>query len=420
MKDQFKEHYEYSEDEVEKLWDNAYFVFDTNTLLNMYRYDQGTFKEYVKVLKELAKSKKLFLPNHVGEEFFRNRMKVIQDYKKSYDELLKMTAKFKEQLASKYRHHPFVDIQKLGQDINKALKPAEKEVKDKQSNHPDLIKEDGILVELTAIFSECTGEPFNDEEKSKIFKEGETRYEKKIPPGFKDADKGGDRQYGDLIVWKQMIAFAKENKKPIVFITADEKEDWWLLNEGERLMPLPSLKREMRLEAGVDFHAYTADYFLETYNTRNKSSIDMRAIEEVRKVRQIQDLMEPEDTYFKKHITFSNGSDERYELFVITISKFFEILDHVQHLVHDESYDMVSRLDYVESSMRTISRMIRAAGKVNNFHLRKVLSLLEKTEIIFKDQSLKASDEMLTKRLDAYSAEMNKMRRLLEREEYVS
>ena len=417
MKNQFKEHYQYSEQEIKKLWDDAYFVFDTNTLLNMYRYDQDTFKEYVKVLKELSGKKKLFLPNHVGEEFFRNRMGVIKEYKKSYDELLKMTDAFKGQLASKYRHHPFIDIKKLSDDINMALEPIEKEVKSKQSTHPDLIKGDSILRELTEIFSDCTGDSFSKEEKDKILKDGEDRYSKKIPPGFKDADKGGERQYGDLMVWMQILAFAKEKSKPIVFITADEKEDWWLLNEGERIMPLPSLKREIRLEAGVDFHAYTADRFLETYNERNKSNgVNKKAIEEVRRVRQIQDLMTSE----RERTTFSNGSDERYELFVITVSKFFEIIEHIQELLPEESEDVLARLERIDGLMRVVSRKIRASGKMNNFYLRKATDYLRRVQLIISDQSSEINDDPLCRRLDKYAEELSNMRRLLEHGEYIS
>lgn len=42
-----------------------------------------------------------------------------------------------------------------------------------------------------------------------------------------------------------MIKKAKDDGKPIIFITGDVKEDWWLNMDGKRLMPHPLLKREM-------------------------------------------------------------------------------------------------------------------------------------------------------------------------------
>ena len=53
-------------------------------------------------------------------------------------------------------------------------------------------------------------------------------------------------------------------------------------------MPLPQLKKEISDKAGVDFHIYTADRFLELYKT-DKKEIDDRTIEEVRKIRKSEE-----------------------------------------------------------------------------------------------------------------------------------
>ena len=50
-------------------------------------------------------------------------------------------------------------------------------------------------------------------------------------------------------------------------------------------MPLPQLKKEMREKAGVDFHIYTADRFLEFYDKK----IDKTTISEVRKIRELEE-----------------------------------------------------------------------------------------------------------------------------------
>jgi len=45
---------------------------------------------------------------------------------------------------------------------------------------------------------------------------------------FKDAkNKDGVRKYGDLIIWKEILRFAYENRKNIIFVTDDVKSDWW-------------------------------------------------------------------------------------------------------------------------------------------------------------------------------------------------
>ena len=60
--------------------------------------------------------------------------------------------------------------------------------------------------------------------------EGEKRYSKNIPPGYKDKGKGGLREYCDLIIWKEILGYAKEENKNVTFMTDDVKEDWWERN----------------------------------------------------------------------------------------------------------------------------------------------------------------------------------------------
>jgi hypothetical protein len=85
-----------------------------------------------------------------------------------------------------------------------------------------------------------------------------------------------------------MIDKAKESKKPIVLISGDVKDDWWLKRDGKRIMPLPQLKKEMLDKSGVDFHIYTADRFLELYKIPSQE-VDEKTIKEVRKIRELEE-----------------------------------------------------------------------------------------------------------------------------------
>lgn len=55
MKTTFKEYQKFTDEEYKKLWENCTFVFDTNILLNMYRYSRETVDAYFKVLDKLKK-----------------------------------------------------------------------------------------------------------------------------------------------------------------------------------------------------------------------------------------------------------------------------------------------------------------------------------------------------------------------------
>jgi hypothetical protein len=360
----FREYHQYSEKELKKLWEECVFVFDTNTLLNMYRYRHDTVDKYFKVLSELKKNDKLWIPHQVGYEFFENRITVITDYEKSYDEILIVLNTTKESIEKKYKkykNHPFLDWDEVKNKIDAGLEIVIQDIENKKENHPKLLDEDDILEKINILFQSCVGECYDDKKLSEIKKEGESRYSKKIPPGFEDSKKPEDKRFGDLILWKQIIDKAKELQKPIIFISGDVKEDWWLEKDGKKIMPLPQLKKEIFDEAGVDFHIYTADRFLEYYQQQYpKQSIDSKFINEVRKIREFEEKKinrvkrelfeyEPHERNLFMHREF----DETRHLF----TEIEMILKELIHLGNDEKY--LGELQYLSNHYVMIMARLR-------------------------------------------------------------
>ncbi|MFA5033206.1 MAG: PIN domain-containing protein [bacterium] len=288
MKKIFKEYHQFTEQEFKQLWKTCLFVFDTNTLLNMYRYSRTTVDAYFNVLNELKKKKQIWIPYQVGYEFYENRIDVISEYEKSYDDILSILGKAKSDMEVKYKDHPFLDLCKIKEEMNSGLSGVETKIKQAKNDHPKWLEKDEVLEKLNQLFEGTVGNNYNEKDLDRIKKEGKERYEKKIPPGFKDDKKPEDKKYGDFILWCQIIDKAQKCKKPIILISGDVKEDWWLEKDGKRLMPLPQLKKEISDKAGVDFHIYTADRFLELNKTRKKD-IDDSTIKEVRKIRELEE-----------------------------------------------------------------------------------------------------------------------------------
>ena len=69
----------------EKVWQNGVIVFDTNVLLNLYRYNEEARDELLKLMKSFQK--RLWMPYQVGLEFLANRVTVINWLHKGYEEL---------------------------------------------------------------------------------------------------------------------------------------------------------------------------------------------------------------------------------------------------------------------------------------------------------------------------------------------
>lgn len=78
----------------------------------------------------------------------------------------------------------------------------------------------------------------------KLCQEGEYRYKKKTPPGYKDEKKDGVSKYGDLIVWAETYQYAALNNKNIIFVTDDVKEDWWEKLDDGRILFRKELIKE--------------------------------------------------------------------------------------------------------------------------------------------------------------------------------
>jgi diguanylate cyclase (GGDEF)-like protein len=167
------------------------------------------------------------------------------------------------QFKNRYPKHSSADIERLTAGIQSVIEDAESSLKEEKSHYLKLYESDNILEEITELFDGKVGEPYPDEKLDKLYKEAERRYQNKVPPGYGDAKKPVPERYGDFIVWSQIKDYAGAQKKPIIFITDDAKEDWWLKHEGKTRGPRPELIQEMQDGAGVRFYMYASDRFIE-------------------------------------------------------------------------------------------------------------------------------------------------------------
>lgn len=147
-------------------------------------------------------------------------------------------------------------------------------------------EEDEILDKILTIFEGRVGEKIDDAELNVIKEEGKKRYDKAIPPGYKDDKKKKNQEddnnaYGDLIIWKQIIKYAKEKSVGIVYVTHDQKEDWWNIVKGKTIGPRIELRQEFMAETNQEFHMYSMNSFISTYNKINENPIDKSAVNEV-------------------------------------------------------------------------------------------------------------------------------------------
>lgn len=290
MKDSFHEYYAPDGAELEGLWKTAVFVFDTNVLLNLYRYTASTRDQLLNILESLKE--RAWVPHQAALEYQTRRVGVIAKQQRLYDEKAKAcetaVTKAKQSFNDVGKNrHPFIDADHFHKIFDECLATVVAELNEARDKHPDYIGDDQIRERISEIFTGRIGAPFSGSEVQTIILEGEERYKEKIPPGFEDDTKDGLGPYGDLLIWKEMLKHATETQRPMIFVTDDKKQDWWWKegDTGRTIGPRPELRKEMREIAHVAFYMYQADRFMEFAKKYVGTEVDDAAIKEAKSIR---------------------------------------------------------------------------------------------------------------------------------------
>lgn len=345
MKDLFPGHFKESEGHLREVWDTSLFVFDANILLNLYRYSDTTRSEFLRILDKVKN--RAWLPHRAAEEYFNNRLSVIDKQEKSYDDTTNSINSLRSDLENA-RQHPFVSSGIMDK-VSRVFEELCEELKNNKSVHTTRISNDEIKDALASIFENRVGSPFQKDKLEELILEGEVRYKQKIPPGFKDGSKSGDsevfvekcRKYGDLIIWSQIIDKSIESGKGVVLVTDDKKEDWWEKFKGKTVGPRPELVKEFKDRANNTFHMYQADRFLELARENLDEQVSDEVVEEVREVKR-------RDKLAHKRIR----EMEYLKIRKIEMSRLFEELDRSKHIImtyEEERRMLQQRLHELES-----------------------------------------------------------------------
>ncbi len=293
MRNLFPGFYKRSEEELSKIWQEGVFVFDTNMLLNIYRYTQKTRARYLEILDLLKQRNQLWIPHQVAHEYQDRRMSIIQGQIDAYTEvttILQSTAQKLEGTLGTYQNkHEFIHAGEIIEEVNSVIKKAKTTVtqsraRDKRE-YEALKKQDKLLEKLEELFQDNVGSAYTGEKQRELYKQAQERLELRIPPGWEDEDKRGYRRYGDIMLWFQLIDYARSQKKPIIFVTDDGKKDWWIRDsQGKPINPLPELIQEMFIEAGVLLHMYQGYNFIDVATQFFKLKAQPEIIKEAEKI----------------------------------------------------------------------------------------------------------------------------------------
>lgn len=257
-----------------EIWNHGPIVIpDTNVLLYLYRCSSSTSEFVLDILSRI--SNHIWIPHQVNAEFLSIYQGEIKREKEKYravtNQVHSITQKAKHDIKTRFHRYQGLDfpkIKELGDIIETKLLEIEAEATRFQEDIKEEIDRNELILDKgkAKLFMDQlaaqgkVGDPFNYSEMLALYAEGDSRYLRKIPPGYKDEkekdkkDESKTRKFGDLIIWKQILRHAGGCNRPIIFITNDNKSDWWELDQdGRRESSRPELTEEFNCYSDHSF-----------------------------------------------------------------------------------------------------------------------------------------------------------------------
>ncbi|MDJ0517244.1 MAG: PIN domain-containing protein [Trichodesmium sp. MO_231.B1] len=375
MKNLFSWRLPLSEANFAELWEKATFVFDTNFLLDFYRVSSSTSQDYFRILEHIKD--RIWLPYQVADEFFEHREEIIDKEKKSFEYALSELEQWK--VKQKKFDSLKGSISQAGRIVASEIKilfdeqksyfdavdQVEKNFREKieriKNNHylpqtdEDNILEDKILEKILSLFDSKVGKFYDEINLSSLYKEADRRYQQLKPPGFMDRDKTGAQKYGDFILWRQILDFAKENSLPIIFVTGDKKKDWWNKKNGNIISPHIELRREFKENVKQQFWMYTIEHFIEYAKDKFQLDIDSRSMEETNQIADDKQVSENKREFFEQMDISEAKIMQMYDNPYEQMYKIAELREQERNRINEE----IKKFEQMK--MCSLERMLKIA-----------------------------------------------------------
>jgi hypothetical protein len=292
---------------LKEIWGKCIFVLDTSVLFGLYRYPKEAHGKFIKTFSQI--SDRLWIPHQVALEYQENRLSVISEQLGKFDKVIEIITETQSNLKNKLdelqleRRHSVINPDNFLIKISNVFQEFKTELETLRKEQPDLSDEDVIRSEIDNLLENKIGTPSTIDELNKLYDEGKDRYEQRRPPGYLDKGKSkqdeqfhfwGDlaikREFGDLIIWYQLIKEATSRKlEHVIFITDDNKDDWWWKYKGKKIGARPELVQEIQQKAGVkSFYMYDSARFLEYAKEYLGAEINQETINQVKEISELQ------------------------------------------------------------------------------------------------------------------------------------
>ena len=259
---------------VEGIKDECFIVVDTNSLLVPYTTGKSSLEQINKIYRLLVDRNRLVVPGQAAREFAEHR---VTKLKELYQQISKK--KFSLSLGNYpllEGLEPYQKAIEIEGKLNDKIREYNKCISEILDNISQWYWNDPVSVMYSSLFAQ--GVVYDIEiDEPQLRQRIEKDCEYKLPPGYKDARKPDDGA-GDVIIWFTILELGRIHKKSVIFVSLDQKPDWWSQSEGRPLYPRFELIEEFsRVSDGQSFHILKFSSFLDLYGASKE------VIEEVRK-----------------------------------------------------------------------------------------------------------------------------------------
>ncbi|RQO65184.1 hypothetical protein DBR43_30485 [Pedobacter sp. KBW06] len=369
---------------LSQIKDNCIFILDTNALLVPYSTGAGSLTEIGKIYALLKSKNQLLIPDQVAREFANNRPKKIGEMfdainkkrngipnlsigqyplmegMEGYTEALGIELEMKDILK---RYHA-----SIGKIVN--------EVKNWSWDDPVSLIYREIFTPEIVIKLEF--------DKDQIKKNLAYRYLHKIPPGYKDSSKDDDG-IGDYLIWLAILQVGR-SKKNVVFVSGEEKPDWYHKSDKTALFPRFELITEFNdLSEGHHFQIIRLSDLLKIMGA------DSGAIEQVK-----------EEEISIRHTGFS-GYASTAEIAVrnFYLHKYGDVVlvDEMRYQVDFEYLDGDRKIGVIISNIETSMR--RLEKTIRNLFAHIDTSIYDECDFVIVGESHDNNFEILVERAES-------------------
>lgn len=276
MQKRFPGFYPLEDDRTEELISKATIVIDTEVLLDLFRLDKEDAKCYLSILEGVKD--KLWIPYDVAWLYHKKLNEEILSQIENVNSVLSHLTQCKESILAA-KKYPYIDP-----DLIKGLQSAANRIVVACSQERDYLTQNlkyGEIKDRIRLLFQATGEKdrigkeYDKEQLASIYLSGEERYNNVVPPGY-DSEKGAENRiyYHDLIIWKQILSYAKDEChrcQGIILVTGKIKRDWYYI-VGDKII---STRHELVNEFMKEMNEKENDSKKFFYCLSSKQFIDM-------------------------------------------------------------------------------------------------------------------------------------------------